>query len=79
MGLYISDKILGIRVLVGFADILSVVWEYVGNDWAEKLKAKREELEIRYDTLYYQVLREYSSSLERGENVNRTWIPYVSP
>ena len=79
MGIVIRDKILGIRILVGYDDELVTIWEHKGDDWATKLHAVRSGYEKSYGTLYFQVLREYSPSLTRGENVHQTWIPYVNP
>lgn len=77
MGLYFGE-IEGARILVEFAGWFEVVWEYRGSDWKDKLLAKKDELSKRYDTLYIQGLRPYSTSLEKGETVFLEWFP-LSP
>jgi hypothetical protein len=70
MGIFSDDEILGVRILVSFADAFTVLWEHIGNDWKTVFELKKKELESRYDSLFYQVLRPHTT---KDEDVHAVW------
>jgi hypothetical protein len=70
MGIFSDADILGVRILVCFADAFTVLWEHIGNDWKNMFELKKKELESRYGVLYYQVLR---NEQRDDDNVDGVW------